>query len=194
MMWLRCALILAWLVVLPAHAVNKCTMPDGRIVYSDAPCATSAKQAQTLSAEPAVPPIPARPTRPLGPQPGSSVPADTVALQIPPPRRTVEFSGMPESDLSLAAAAMSKIRVLGRDCEWALQVDKTKMQACVEFLSRMQPKGEYDQITARVSQVLTYEPNAARAAAADLRKLNLHRDEALRYKATAMAKLGSTSR
>jgi len=175
---------------LPAHAVNKCTLADGRIVYSDTPCPTTARQAQTVSEQPVIAPISPRPTRPTA-NPGAPLPADA-PLQLLPPRRTVEFSGLPQSDLSLAAAAMEKIRVLGRDCEWALQVDRGKMQSCVDFLSRMQPKGEFDQINTRIIQVLTYEPGAARtgAAADDLRKLQGRREEALRYKQIAMARLG----
>jgi len=38
-MKLLASALLAGLAALPAHAINKCTGPDGKIVYQDAPCA-----------------------------------------------------------------------------------------------------------------------------------------------------------
>lgn len=36
-------LCLAALLTLPAHAINKCTLPDGRIIYSDLACPAASK-------------------------------------------------------------------------------------------------------------------------------------------------------
>jgi hypothetical protein len=175
----------ACLLSLPAQAVNKCTMPDGRVVYSDAPCAADARAAATLSAAPVVAPMAPRPTRPPGQQ-GAA--ADPPTLQIPPPLR-LHFSGLPESDLSLSISTMDKIRMLGRDCDWALRVDKAKMQACVDFMTRMQPQGEFDQISTRVRQVLAQDPALERRSRNDLRRYELFRGEALDFKQAAMSLL-----
>lgn len=182
----------AVLLVLPAHAVNKCTMPDGRVAYSDAPCATDAKEAKTLSAAPVIAPMAPRPTRPLGQQ-GAAAAAELPALQIPPPRR-VQFSGLPQSDLSWSAATLDKIRMLGRDCDWALRVDKTKMQACVDFLTRMQPGGEFEQIRERVLLALRQEPAVARQSKRDLDLIEIFKGEALGYQAAAMTVLSRPGR
>jgi hypothetical protein len=179
----------ACLASLPAHAVNKCTMPDGRVVYTDTPCPGAATQAQSIYTPSAPEPRLAtpRPPRPGAPQ-GQATAGPLQALQIPPPRR-LHFSALPQSDISVAVSTMDKIRLLGRDCEWALKVDKGKMQACIDFLARVQPGGEVDQIRDRVAQVYRYEPDAARLAREDLAKLRIYRDEVLQYKEIAMARL-----
>lgn len=181
--------VVAVVAALPAHAVNKCTQPDGRIVYSDAPCPASTSQAQILKTAPVMAPMSPRPTRPVGQQ-GANAAAEPPALQIPPPQ-SVTFSGMPESDLSWAASTMDKIRVLGRDCDWALRVDRNKVQgACVAFLAKMQPRGEFEQINARVVQVLRQEPSLMRRSRVDFGKYEIFRDEALSHREMAMARLG----
>lgn len=193
MSWNACAIAAAALVaVLPAHAVNKCTQPDGRVVYSDAPCAAGTKQAQIVSPAPVIAPMSPRPTRPPGQQ-GAIAAAERPTLQIPPPRR-VQFSGLPQSDLSWSAATLDKIRVQGRDCDWALRVDKTKMQACVDFLARMQPGGEFEQIRERVLLALRQEPGVARRSKQDLDKIEIFKREALDYQASAMANLSRPGR
>lgn len=45
---------LACLAALPAWAVNKCTMADGKVVFQDAPCDTKAKREETVRSAPAV--------------------------------------------------------------------------------------------------------------------------------------------
>lgn len=184
--------LVAAVTALPAHAVNKCTMPDGRVVYSDAPCAADTKQAQRVSAAPIIAPMAPQPTRPPGQQ-GAMHAAEQPALQIPPPKR-VQFSGLPESDLSWSAGTLDKIRMQGRDCDWALRVDKTKMQSCVDFLARMQPGGEVDQIRDRVLLALRQDPGLARRSKRDLDKIELYQDEALGFQAKAMANLNRQGR
>ena len=46
---IRAALLtLVWLAVSPAWAVNKCTGPDGKVVYQDAMCGTSSTNAEKV--------------------------------------------------------------------------------------------------------------------------------------------------
>ena len=70
--------------------------------------------------------------------------------------------------------------------DWALRVDKTKMQACVDFLARVQPGGEVDQIRDRVLLALRQDPGLARRSKRDLDRIEIYRDEALGFKASAM--------
>lgn len=188
--------LVAAAAALPAHAVNKCTMPDGRVTYSDAPCPSAATQVQSIATPSAPAPRQAtsRPRQPGAAAGQAPATADAPpALEIPPPRR-LHFSALPQSDISLAVTTMDKIRLLGRDCEWALKVDKGKMQACVEFLARVQQGGEVDQIRDRVAQVYRHEPDAARLARDDLAKLSSYRTEVLQYKEIAMARLNMPGR
>lgn len=48
------AALAAAVMVSPAWAVNKCTGPDGAVMFQDAPCSASAKKAEAVRAAPAV--------------------------------------------------------------------------------------------------------------------------------------------
>lgn len=48
------ALLAIALAVSPAWAVNKCTGPDGAVVFQDAPCGVSTMKAETVRSSPAV--------------------------------------------------------------------------------------------------------------------------------------------
>lgn len=177
---------------LPAYAVNKCTMADGRVVYSDAPCPSASKETAVI--EPAPPPAAAARSRPaaaLRPLPSPA----TLAATAPPAK--VMFSGTAQLDLVKATALTDNIRTLGRDCEWALKVDKSKMQVCVEFLNKLQPNGEFQQIGARVAEVireLKADPSAAQQSMSELRTLSRYTHDVVRYKEFLLANLGNTSR
>lgn len=180
----------ACLAGLPAHAVNKCTMADGRVVYSDTPCPTAAAQAQTVVTEPPRA-LPARPAR----QPAAPAPAVASVeppAQVPPPRK-IAFTGTTELDFIKASALMDNIQTIGRDCEWALKVDKSKIAACADFLGKLQPGGEFEQIGERVVEMLKDRPGLERSMD-EARRLQRHMNSVIRYKNFMLANLGNASR
>lgn len=173
--FLLLAALAAWL---PAQAVNKCTLPDGAVVYSDAPCPAASKESKALVERPV-------------PAPLRAASAPRIEPPVSPPAR-VEFTGAPQMDLIRATALMDNIRLLGRDCEWALKVDESKMGACRQFLGKLQPGGEFEQIGARVLGVLKElqtDPPAAQQAAGDMRTLMRYTQDVARYKEFLLARL-----
>jgi len=147
--------------------VQKCTMPDGRIVYSDTACPTSSRDAAVVIKKPA-----------------ATVPTD----KLPPPV-PVAFTGTPATDYIKASALMDNIRVIGRDCEWALKVDNTKIQKCIEFMGKLQPGGEYEQVSQHVTE-LNKDPTVAQQSISELRTITRHMQDIVRYKEFMLANLG----
>lgn len=52
-------------IAVPAWAVNKCTLADGRVVYQDAPCSNEAKTAQSVKTWTEAGEAPVRPRKPV---------------------------------------------------------------------------------------------------------------------------------
>ena len=157
---------LAFASTMASAQVHRCTMPDGKVVYSDTACTTSAKDAKTL-------------VKP---------PERSAPLAIASTAR-IEFSGNPRTDYIKAGAILDSIRLLGRDCEWALKVDKKQMPKCAEFMTRLGPNGEFVQVTAHVSQ-LNKEGANAEQNTSELRRILSHMEDIVRYKEFALASLG----
>ena len=104
----------------------------------------------------------------------------------------VEFSGVPDADYIKVSALLDNIRTLGRDCEWALKVDKQKKSDCVQFIQKLQPNGEYKQTFTRLTN-LNADPENSRFAGAELPRILRHIQEIVRYKEFMLARLGISS-
>lgn len=184
------AWVMVWLTLLAvsAHgaAMNRCTMPDGRIIYSDIACPPDARAA-TVTAPTTTQPAP-RPAAPARPPPP---PATIDPRPLPPPVR-VEFTGVPEVDYVKAQARLDNIRSLGWDCQWALKVDRSRLAVCRTFLEKLRSGGEYDQVTKRV-MALNEDPKNMRASEAEVRKIYGLVKEIVRYKEFVIANLQSAS-
>lgn len=170
-MRINIALILAALTVtcsLVSAQVNRCVGADGKVVYSDTACPNSSREARTVQ----------------GVKPGYTPPA--------PKSERITFTGAHRTDYIKASALMDNIRILGRDCEWALKVDKSQVSICITFISKLGPGGQFSQITDHVSEL-----NKDRAAAGqnidELHALMRHMEAVVRYKEFALANLGVTS-
>ena len=165
---MKTLVILSLLFAIPSvmAQVKKCTMPDGRVVYSDTPCPNTVTESKTVIKGPT---------------------ATTVAP--PPPTRRIKFTGSPQTDLIKATALMDNIRLTGRDCEWALKVDKSKMSTCVTFMGKLQPSGEYQQISEHVSELIM-DRAVAQQNIGELRTLTRYMQDVVRYKEFMLANLG----
>ena len=162
-------LFLALLCFTTDAQVNRCTGADGRVVYSDTLCPSSAKDSKTIV------------------KPPEKAPA-RLSTGLAPPTR-VEFTGAAAMDYIKASALLDNIRTMGRDCEWALKVDERKLQDCVAFIGRLQPGGEFEQIGARLAELNTL-PDNMKLAGAELPRILLHTQEIVRYKEFMFARLG----
>lgn len=65
----------------------------------------------------------------------------------------LRFSGDAMSDLIKISALADNMRTLGRDCEWALKVDRRKSSVCRVFLDKLNPRGELGAISVRLQEV-----------------------------------------
>lgn len=159
----------------PALAqVNRCKMPDGRVVYSDTECPSSSTDSKNL-----VKPAPREWT-------GGGSQSSTAGIQ---PGKMVQFSGTPRTDYIKASALLDNIRVIGRDCEWALKVDKSQMQKCKNFLGRLSPNGEYSQIIDHVT-MLNKDQSNMRENSGEIRSILRISEDIVRYKEFMLANLG----
>lgn len=166
-------------------------MPDGQSLYVDTlTCPANTKQVKPIEAPKRTytQPAPARSTPQAGPAPP---PAITPEVQRQMSKReTVQFSGNASMDLIKSSALLDNIKTLGRDCEWALKVDDSKMQKCRDFLFKLTPGGEYEQISNRVIEIgkdrKVLEENATEA-----RRVLRHMQDIVRYKEFALANLKS---
>ena len=147
--------------------VNRCTMPDGKIVYSDAACPAAAADSKTL--------IKVTPR---------STPTDNSSA------KKIEFTDTPRTDYIKAGAILDNIRMLGRDCEWAIKVDKKQTYKCSEFLSRLGPKGELSQVTGHISKLNEDKKNAEQNSG-ELSRILRHMEEIVRYKEFVLASFGN---
>ena len=132
--------MLALCLPMASHAVNKCTGPDGRVVYSDLPC-PHAKEA----ARPAAVPAPAAASA------ARQAPAKLPRLdQLPPTsvgvRTTqVDFGRGTDTRLTTVVSLLDSMALDGRNCEAALKADERKVAPCVPFATVMQPGREWSQ-------------------------------------------------
>lgn len=113
-------------------------------------------------------------------------------MQLEPPDK-VSFSGIAQTDYIKASAIMDNIRIIGQDCEWALKVDNAKMYKCVEFMGKLQPGGEFAQVSDYISE-LNKDRGIAEQSIGELRTINRHMQEIVRYKEFMLANLGVKSR
>lgn len=112
--------------------------------------------------------------------------------QLEPPDK-VSFSGSAQTDYIKASAIMDNIRIIGRDCEWALKVDNAKIHKCVEFMGKLQPGGEFTQVSDYISE-LNKDRGIAEQSVGELRTITRHMQEIVRYKEFMLANLGVKSR
>ena len=150
--------------------VNRCTTFEGKIVYSDIPCPSTSKDVKVIDKNRSA----------------------SVELSMPRPEKVI-FSGVPQTDYIKASAMMDNIRVIGRDCEWSLKVDRSKRSTCLAFMSKLQPGGEYSQISDQVT-FLNSDRATAEQNIEELRTLTSHMKEIVRYKEFMLANLGVNSR
>jgi len=109
-------------------------------------------------------------------------------LSVPPPQ-PIRFSGTPIGDFLKASAILDSIRTTGRDCEWALKVDEKKMSACIEFLPKLQPGGDCQQATDKISELVKNHA-FAEANVGELRAVTRIVTDIVKYKEFALARLG----
>jgi hypothetical protein len=109
-------------------------------------------------------------------------------LSIPSPQ-PIRFSGTPIGDFLKASAILDSIRITGRDCEWALKVDEKKIFACIEFLPKLQPGGDYEQAVNKISEVI-HDHAFFEANEAELRAVIRIVTDIVKYKEFALARLG----
>jgi hypothetical protein len=158
--WVVVAALLLWTSVTWSQ-VQKCTGPDGRVVYSDRACPAGSAQTGVKLAPQGLPPVPDK----------------------------VVFSGTPAVDYIKASALLENIRTLGRDCEWALKVDRRDLQSCSRFLAKLGPGGEYEQVTNKVSELNKSTADAG-ASVDELNRMLRIMPDIIRYKEFAIASLG----
>lgn len=135
---LALAASLAVIAAQDAQAVNKCTQPDGQVVYQDAPCSNAAKQSQQVKT-------------------WDNTPGNLSRFQYhTPPPRTISWTGDNASDLDTILAEVEVTRLTARDCDWALKVEK-KLGKCARFVGRMRTGGEYQQTLDRLALIVKGE-------------------------------------
>jgi hypothetical protein len=139
-----------------ATGVNRCTLPDGRTVYTDAACPNSAASAARVGRPPPVAPAQSAATRPTPAARGGV--AETIA-----------WTGSPAIDAPRAVAIIEAALVRGRDCEWVIKVTRSDYSACDDFTGRVRPEGEAYQAAQRLRDI-TADPAAERALRAELRR------------------------
>lgn len=146
-------------------------MPDGKVIYSDVACPEASQETRTIIKK--------------APTPSSSI-------KLPPPE-PIEFTGNPRTDYIKSTAIIDNIRIIGRDCEWALKVDKSKIQKCFEFMGKLQPGGEFQQVTDHVS-MLNRDRKSAEQSMSEIRTMTRYMEDIVRYKEFMMASLGVKSK
>ena len=133
--------MLAMCLPMASHAVNKCTGPDGRVVYSDLPCAVAKEPARPTAA----------PAASAAPSAARPAPAKLPSLDRLPPtsvgvRTTqVDFGRGNETRLASVVSLLDAMALDGRNCEAALKADERKVAPCVPFATVMQPGREWSQ-------------------------------------------------
>ena len=137
--------MLALCLPMASYAVNKCTGPDGKVIYSDLPCAVSKEQARPAAAPPAAAPAPVAAST-ARPPAGKLPPLD----QLPPTgvglRTTkVDFGRSIDVRLASVVSLLDSMALDGRNCENALKADERKVAPCVPFATVMQPGREWSQ-------------------------------------------------
>ena len=123
------------------HAVNKCTLPDGRVVYQDAPCGNENRTSERVKT-------------------WENTPGNFLghpSLTFGPPRQ-LAWTGRPELDLARVEAEIEITRMQGRDCDLALKVEKD-LAKCAPFVSRMRTGGEYLQALDKLEQLIEKRPD-----------------------------------
>lgn len=132
-----------WLLATPALAIYKCTDAAGKVTYSGTPCPTTQKE-QSMDPGSST----ANTVRGSGPTPSS---ASATARRVAP---QIDFGATPEAQLLKSTALLESMAVDGRDCEWALKVEKAPSK-CIGFLSQMTDGNEWTQVNAAVKGFLT---------------------------------------
>jgi hypothetical protein len=128
--------MLALCLPMASHAVNKCTGPDGRVVYSDLPCPVSKEAPRPApAAASAARPAPAK-LPPLDQLPPTSVGVRTTQ---------VDFGRGIDTRLTSVVSLLDSMALDGRNCEAALKADERKVAPCVPFATVMQPGREWSQ-------------------------------------------------
>ena len=141
-------------------------MPDGKVVYSDLQCPASVSQSATII---------------KGPTAG-------IGSRLPAPKK-IEFTGSPDIDFIKASALMDNIKTIGRDCEWALKVENSKIAVCAQFMDKLQPNGEFQQISDHVLYLMKDERSSSQSIS-ELRTITRHMKDIGRYKEFLLANLG----
>jgi hypothetical protein len=150
------AAALGWVACCAASGVSRCTLPDGRTVYTDAACPSSAASAARLG----------RPAPSPRPQAATTRPPAAAAARAAEP---IAWTGSPAIDAPRAVAIIEAALVRGRDCEWVIKVTRSDYSACDDFTGRVRPEGEAYQAAQRLRDI-TADPAAERALRAELRR------------------------
>ncbi|MER2511293.1 MAG: hypothetical protein ABTQ25_02535, partial [Nitrosomonas ureae] len=118
----------------------------------------------------------------------SNYPSPKIEPQGSPVLETKNSDGSRLSELIKASAILDNIRVIGRDCEWALKVtnDKTK---CKPFLEKLGPGGEWSQTTQLISEI-TSDKSHADDYLPELRRIKSTMEDVVRYKEFMLSNLG----
>ena len=182
--------MLALSVPLAVHAVNKCHGADGKVIYSDLPCAMVVPQpaapapAQAVKAQPVVAPATAMAVRPAATASRSPAPAKQASgtSQLPadldklPPTgaglasvRVVDFGRSIDTRLATVVSLLDSMAMDGRNCEAALKADARKVAPCLPFATVMQPGREWSQALSEVNTLLK-EPGLFERRRADFTK------------------------
>lgn len=69
----------------------------------------------------------------------------------------IDFGTNPAASLVTIKAVLDSLDVDGRDCEWALKVDESKLYKCTEFLPKMMENAEWGQVMNAVQNLLRDE-------------------------------------
>lgn len=117
--------------------------------------------------------------------------AGSVPTQRAPAAKAASmFTGNASFDLIRASALIDNMRTLGRDCEWALKVERNKSGACRAFMDKTSPTGELGVVGARLREI-TSGGLLADADAPELRRVNAGLRDVLRYREYAAAHMAS---
>lgn len=171
--------MLALSVPMAVHAVNKCQGTDGKVVYSDLPCAMVVQMAPAPTPVAKVQPVVAPATatgangattgaaaRPAGVQKTAPVPTPAPSRlpadlnKLPPSGaglasvRVVDFGRSIDTRLSTVVTLLDSMALDGRNCEDALKADARKVAPCLPFATVMQPGREWSQALSEVNMLL----------------------------------------
>jgi len=103
--------------------------------------------------------------------------------------KQVQFSGNRRIELLKASAIIDNIRIIGRDCEWALKVNDKKISSCTKFINKLAPGGENEHVSSKIQELISDEKFVADNSH-ELRTIVRHMEDIVRYKEFMASNLG----